>query len=107
MSGTMVSASVVAGAGEGARAYLRMAAGAEEDVVARAAAAACEVARAFLGAELAAEWDDVPGAVAQAIVLLAAHLIEHRDADVAPPAAAVAALLRPFRVVRLLREVAA
>lgn len=105
MSGTPVSASVLAGAGEGARVYLRMQAGAEEAVVARAAAAACDVVRAFLGADLAADWDAVPGPVAQAIVLLAAHLIEHRDAG--PPPMAVAALLRPFRVLRLIPEATA
>ncbi len=105
MTDTPVSASVLAGAGEGARLYLRMTAGAEGAVVAQAAAAACEVVRAFLGAELPDDWNDVPGPVAQAIVLLAAHLVEHREAE--PPPAAVAALLRPFRVMRLMREAVA
>ena len=105
MTGVPVAASVLTGAGEGARVYLRMPAGAEAAVVEQAAGAACEVVRAFLGRELAAEWDDVPGPVAQAIVLLVAHLVEHRDAGPVP--AAVAALLRPFRTMRLLREAVA
>lgn len=105
MTGTPVSTSVLAGAGEGVRLYLRMQAGAEEEVVARAVAAACRVAQAFLGTDLPDQWDAVPGPVAQAIVLLAAHLIEHRDAG--PPPMAVAALLRPFRVMRLMREATA
>ena len=105
MTGIPVSASVLAGAGEAARLYLRMPAGAEAAVVERAALAACDVVRAFLGRELAARWDDVPGPVAQAIVLLVAYLVEHREAGPVP--AAVAALLRPFRVVRLVRDTAA
>ncbi|WP_425229238.1 head-tail connector protein [Sphingomonas sp.] len=46
----------------------------------------------------------VPAALAQGMVLLVAHLFEHRDGDVLPPAA-VAALWRPFRVMRLATQV--
>ncbi len=47
----------------------------------------------------AADWGAVPGAVAQGIVMLAAHLYEDRS-DAVPPAA-VAALWRPWRRMRL------
>ena len=47
----------------------------------------------------AEDWAAVPGAVAQGIVMLAAHLFEDRS-DAVPPAA-VAALWRPWRRMRL------
>ena len=46
----------------------------------------------------------VPAPVAQGIVMLAAHLFEARDGTALPPAA-VAALWRPFRQLRLLAPV--
>lgn len=51
-------------------------------------------------AGLAAGWDALPAAIAQGVVLLAAHLFEARAIGGAPPAA-VAALWRPWRRVRL------
>ena len=45
-------------------------------------------------------WAAIPPPVQQGVVLLAAHLFEHRDGDALPPAA-VAALWRPYRQVRL------
>ncbi|WP_243848360.1 head-tail connector protein [Sphingomonas insulae] len=51
-------------------------------------------------AGLAAAWDALPEPVAQGVTLLAAHLFEHREGSAAPPAA-VAALWRPFRRMRL------
>jgi uncharacterized phiE125 gp8 family phage protein len=51
-------------------------------------------------AGLAADWAALPAPLAHGAVLLAAHLFENRDAGRAPPAA-VAALWRPYRVVRL------
>lgn len=51
-------------------------------------------------AGLAAEWSGVPPPVAQGIVLLVAHLFDARTADAAPPAA-VGALWRPWRRMRL------
>jgi hypothetical protein len=51
-------------------------------------------------AGLAATWDAAPAAVAQGCALLAAWLFEHREAGVAPPAA-IAALWRPWRRVRV------
>jgi uncharacterized phiE125 gp8 family phage protein len=56
--------------------------------------------RVTFGAGAAAEWGDLPPPMAQGAVLLIAHLFEHRDGGSAPPAA-VAALWRPFRRVRL------
>ena len=51
-------------------------------------------------AGLAADWDALPEPVAQGVVLLAAHLFEHREGSAEPPAA-VAALWRPYRRMRL------
>lgn len=54
-------------------------------------------------AGLAATWDALPPALAQGVVLLIAHLFEDRGSDAAPPAA-VAALWRPWRRMRLVAE---
>lgn len=51
-------------------------------------------------AGLAPSWADVPPAVAQGIATLAAHLYEARASDAQPPAA-VAALWRPYRRLRI------
>ncbi len=51
-------------------------------------------------AGLAAGWGDVPPPLAQGVLLLAAHLFEARGGDAAPPAA-VSALWRPWRRLRL------
>jgi uncharacterized phiE125 gp8 family phage protein len=53
-------------------------------------------------AGLAAEWSGAPEALKQGIIRLAAHLYAHRDGegDTGPPAA-VAALWRPWRRLRL------
>lgn len=53
-------------------------------------------------AGLADGWEEVPAALRQGVARLAAHLHAHRDeaADAGPPAA-VAALWRPWRRVRL------
>ena len=56
--------------------------------------------RVTLTAGDCADWDAVPGPVAQGIVLLAAHMIEGRHAEDAPPAA-VSALWRPYRRMRM------
>lgn len=48
----------------------------------------------------AGAWDDLPPPVASGVVLLAAHLFEHREGEAMPPAA-VSALWRPFRRGRL------
>lgn len=64
-----------------------------------AAGAASRVAVRYV-AGLAATWDALPPPLAQGVVLLAVHLFEHRGDDAQPPAA-VAALWRPYRRVRL------
>lgn len=102
MTETAISPAMLAGAGAAVRAYLRIGAG-EAAVVDAACAAACAGARRFLGTDLPTAWADLPGPVAQGIVLHAAHWIEHRAGADAPPAAA-AALLRPYRAMRLIRE---
>ena len=56
--------------------------------------------RVSYGAGAAADWGDLPPPLAQGAVLLTAHLFEHREADAAPPAA-VSALWRPWRRMRL------
>lgn len=57
-------------------------------------------------AGLAGEWAALPEPLAQGVVLLTVHLFEHR-ADGAAPPAAVAALWRPYRRMRLQAEVRA
>ena len=53
-------------------------------------------------AGLAADWPSLPEALRQGAVRLVAHLHAHRDAgDDAGPPAAVAALWRPYRRMRL------
>lgn len=48
----------------------------------------------------AATWDALPAALAQGVALLMAHLFAHREGEAMPPAA-IAALWRPWRRVRL------
>lgn len=57
--------------------------------------------RVTYGAGAAADWASLPPPLAQGVVLLAAFLFEHREGSVAPPAA-VSALWRPWRRMRLL-----
>lgn len=61
---------------------------------------AAQVVTVRCSAGLAATWDALPAPLAQGAVLLAAHLFENRSADAQPPAA-VAALWRPYRRLRL------
>lgn len=67
------------------------------------AGGAAHVAHVEYQAGLASQWASVPEPLAQGVVLFAAHLFNARDADAAPPAA-VRALWRPWRPVRLLPE---
>ncbi|MEP9359319.1 head-tail connector protein [Sphingomonas sp. KR3-1] len=48
----------------------------------------------------AAGWGELPPPIATGVVLLVAHLFDHREAGAAPPAA-VSALWRPWRRTRL------
>lgn len=59
--------------------------------------------RANYRAGLAENWDALPAPIRQGAVLLAAHLFDGRGAVAAPPAA-VAALWRPWRRVRLMPQ---
>ncbi len=53
-------------------------------------------------AGLAADWNGLPEPLRQGLIRLVAHLYTHRDAaDAGAPPAAVAALWRPYRVMRL------
>lgn len=54
-------------------------------------------------AGLAPDWESVPAPIAQGIAMLAAHLFDRGDGDALPPAA-IAALWRPFRRMRLFAE---
>lgn len=56
--------------------------------------------RVTYSAGLAASEAEVPPAIAQGVTRLAAHLYAHRD-DMSGPPAAVAALWRPFRRLRM------
>lgn len=51
----------------------------------------------------AAAWADLPAPIAQGVAMLVAHLFDDRDGAAAPPAA-VAALWRPWRRLRLAAE---
>jgi len=53
-------------------------------------------------AGLAASWDGLPAGVRQGIAMLAAHLLAERGG--AAPPAAVAALWRPYRQIRLMER---
>ena len=60
--------------------------------------------RVTFGAGAAADWGDLPPPLQQGVVLLTAHLFEHRDGPKGPwaaPPAAVSALWRPWRRMRL------
>lgn len=53
-------------------------------------------------AGIGADWNDVPEPLRQGLIRLVAHLFTHRDAaDAGAPPAAVAALWRPWRLLRL------
>ena len=103
-----IPAGVIAGAVAAAKAWLRVE---SEEGLAALAETAILTAEAFVGREIVARdgsagWDAVPAPVAQGVAMLAAHLFDHRESDALPPAA-VAALWRPYRRMRLSPEVAA
>lgn len=104
MTEAAVPPGVIAGAVAAARAYLRLESGAEEALLTTLAAGAIEVAEAFCGATLVVRdngvWSDLPAPIAQGVVMLVAHQFGDRGGDREPPAA-VSALWRPYRRVRL------
>jgi uncharacterized phiE125 gp8 family phage protein len=61
---------------------------------------AARIVSVSLTAGLAADWVSLPGAISGGIVRLAAHRFDARGEDGAPPAA-VSALWRPYRRLRL------
>lgn len=61
-------------------------------------------AQADFTAGLAADWPGLPAAIRDGAAMLAAHLFDDRT-GAAPVPAAVTALWRPFRAMRLVREV--
>ena len=93
-----------------AQAYVRIETGEEEAVLAgliRTASALCE---AFIGQVviarpfevlMAADQNGVPEPVRQGVLRLVAHLFASRDGDGGAPPAAVTALWRPYRRMRL------
>ena len=93
----------VAAAGVAARALMRGGAG-EDALVEGLAATAILTAERFCGrvwvARDAGTWDGVPAPVRHGGAMLVQHLFEDRNRSAAPPAA-VAALWRPYRVMRL------
>lgn len=72
----------------------------EDALLDRLLVAAWQACSAFVGAALPQDWGEVPPALNEGILRFAAHLYRERDGDAAPPAA-VAALWRPFRELRL------
>jgi hypothetical protein len=110
-----VPVGVIAEAVAATREVLRLEGSAEDALLGRVCAAAILLCEAFVGGAIVARvagdgaaetWDAVPAPVAQGVAMLAAHLFDHRESDALPPAA-VAALWRPYRRMRLSPEVAA
>ncbi|MEG3172908.1 head-tail connector protein [Sphingomonas sp. ZB1N12] len=102
-----IAAGVIADVVASARDVLRVETG-EDALLGRLAQTAVLLCEAFVGAAIVAradgdppqDWDTVPAPIAQGVAMLVAHLFDHRESDVAPPAA-VAALWRPYRRMRL------
>ena len=74
----------------------------EDALLARLLVTAWQTCAAFVGPALPPDWGDVPPALNEGILRCAAHLYRARETDdgSAPPAA-VAALWRPWRMLRL------
>jgi uncharacterized phage protein (predicted DNA packaging) len=83
-----------------AKAYLRIDGSDEDALLATLTEAAIDVCEHFAG--LSVDWSTSPAPLRQGIVRLVAYFYAHRDAaDDAGPPAAVAALWRPYRRMRL------
>ena len=102
-----ISVGVIAEVVAAARDLLRVETG-EDALLERLAETAILLCEAFVGATIIAradgdpaqDWASVPAPIAHGVTMLVAHLFDHRESDVAPPAA-VAALWRPYRWMRL------
>lgn len=83
--------------------WLAISTPAEDALLERLLLAAYQTCGAFAGAEaLAGDWGDVAPPLNEGIIRFAAHLYRDRDAGSSrEPPAAVAALWRPYRMVRL------
>jgi len=93
-----VPGAVVVAAAAAARALMRGQPVGEDAVIEGIARAALGVAGRFCGI-VPTDWDAVPAPVRHGVAMLIQHLAEDRPGDVPP--AAVAALWRPYRRVRL------
>lgn len=87
------------------KAWLAISGEAEDAALWSLLRASCEICDAFTAGSFAeaSEWADLPEAVRHGIVRLAAHQFRQRDDDrgAGLPPAAVAALWRPFRRLRV------
>ena len=82
--------------------WLAISTGAEDALLTRLLTVAHETCRAFVGEALPGDWAAVPPALGEGIIRFAAHLYRTRvDAGDTVPPAAVAALWRPYRALRL------
>lgn len=74
----------------------------EDALLARLLAVAHETCGAFVGDAVPGDWAAVPPSLTEGIIRFAAHLYRTRDESGDPtPPAAVAALWRPYRALRL------
>lgn len=73
----------------------------EDALLARLLVVAWQTCERFVGAALPLAWAEVPPALNEGILRFAAHLYRERDGAESEPPAAVAALWRPYRVLRL------
>lgn len=82
--------------------WLAISTSAEDALLERLLIVAYQTCGAFLSGALAEDWGEVAPPLNEGIIRFAAHLYRERDAGAerAPPAA-VAALWRPYRAVRL------
>lgn len=74
----------------------------EEALLERLLAVAYQTCAAFVGEALASDWSEIAPPLKEGVIRFAAHLYRDRDAaSPSEPPAAVAALWRPYRAVRL------
>ena len=85
------------------KSWLAISSGADDASLAALLNAALETCEAYTGQTLAEDWAEVPQAIRHGAIRLAAHLYRQRDSESGgtTPPAAVAALWRPWRKLRL------